>query len=109
MKKILMIVLILFCFHIGKSDNEPKEITTTKNTISGIVIDMKTNEPLTGVEINISGIDKKIYTDLDGYFLLEDLKDTTYSVIFTMISYNSCLIDIKLDNNKNANVKMINR
>lgn len=53
---------------IGKQD----EIDTKKNyIIEGIITDIKTKSPLSGVLINVTNRNKKVETNIDGYFILE--------------------------------------
>ncbi|MCD4736337.1 MAG: carboxypeptidase-like regulatory domain-containing protein [Bacteroidales bacterium] len=80
------------------SENPPVETTS----ISGTVTDFVSGEPLTGVEVSIEGSDVKAYTDLDGNFMIKDVKPGKYNLIFSYISYNKSLVeDMEVSEKKN--------
>ena len=118
MKKTLLtlsfIVAIVFAFAAvnGKTENKNKSAETvaanTAVSISGKVIDFTSGEPLAGVEVAIEGSTKKVHTDFDGNFKIENLKPGSYNLIASYISYNKSFIeklDIKKSNNE-LNIKL---
>lgn len=116
MKK-LFISLLLACtvgFTFAGNDNT-KEVAKTgavEQTIclTGKVIDLSTNETLTGVEINLEGTDIKVYSDLDGNFEIKDVKPGEYNIIASFISYqNSLLEKFTVDGNSTANIKLVTK
>lgn len=57
-------------------------------TISGRVIDIKTNEPLPFVSVIEQGTVHGTYSDIDGYYRLT-LSDTVSSIVFNLIGYST--------------------
>ncbi|WP_445721849.1 TonB-dependent receptor [Flavobacterium sp.] len=53
---------------IGKQDGVNHKKT---HVLDGIIIDTKTNNPISGVVINVTNRNKKTETDIDGYFKIE--------------------------------------
>src|SRR5699024_12181047 len=53
-----------------------------QSTVQGIVLDAKSNEPLTGVTIRVAGKDKTTSTNEEGYFTVEadegDILEVSY-------------------------------
>ena len=118
MKKTLLtlsfIVAVVFAFAgiKGNSENKNKSAETvaanTAVSISGKVIDFTSGEALAGVEVAIEGSTKKVHTDFDGNFKIENLKPGSYNLIASYISYNKSFIE-KLDtekSNKELNIKL---
>ena len=118
MKKTLLtlsfFVVVLFAFAgiNDNSENKNKSAETvaanTAVSISGKVIDFTSGEPLAGVEVAIEGSTKKVHTDFDGNFKIENLKPGSYNLIASYISYNKSFIE-KLDtekSNKELNIKL---
>lgn len=67
-------------------------------SISGTVTDKATKEPLIGATVQIEGSGIGVVTDLDGLFVIQDVKPGTYQVSIKYISYTT----INLDNVKVA-------
>jgi predicted nicotinamide N-methyase len=94
----------------GNSENKNKstESANTTVSISGKVIDFTSGEALAGVEVTIEGSTKKVHTDFDGNFKIENLKPGSYNLIASYISYNKSFIE-KIDtekSNKELNIKL---
>ena len=90
--------------------NKSTETVSANSTvsISGKVIDFTSGEALAGVEVAIEGSSKKVHTDFDGNFKIENLKPGSYNLIASYISYNKSFIE-KLDTekpNKELNIKL---
>jgi uncharacterized surface anchored protein len=120
MKKSLLILLFVtsavFTFAIdnGNPANKSKaNETTTANasasvSITGKVIDLNSGEALAGVEVAIEGSSKKVRTDLDGKFKIDNLQPGEYNLIASYISYNKSLVE-NLEvgkSNQELNIKM---
>jgi hypothetical protein len=118
MKKILLtlsfFVAVVFAFagNNGNSENKNKATEAVSAnaivSISGKVIDFTSGEALAGVEVAIEGSSKKVHTDFDGNFKIENLKPGSYNLIASYISYNKSFIE-KLDidkSNKELNIKL---
>ena len=80
MKKILLVLIIIVL----------TSVTLTAQSIKGKVVDKKTKESLAGVMININK--ENIYTDLDGNFEINKIKDGKYTITISYISYDSIVI-----------------
>ncbi|MCF7824599.1 MAG: TonB-dependent receptor [Candidatus Marinimicrobia bacterium] len=57
-------------------------------TISGVVLDEKTQDPLEGVQIIISGTTKGSISNAKGEFILNNVSPGTYTVQFQYMGYN---------------------
>ncbi len=74
--------------------------------ISGKVLDAKTNEPLIGVTVMVENTTKGGKTDLDGKFILPDLADGQYTLVFKYVAYSTKRVtDIKV---KDGAVEFVN-
>lgn len=69
--------------------NPKKANDATKSIVSGKVIDVITGESIAGACISIEGTDIKVYTDLDGNYIISDVAPGTYTINVSMISYKS--------------------
>ena len=58
-------------------------------SISGMVIDEKSGEPLVGVVIEVEGNDTKAVSDIDGKFEIKDLSSDTYTLLFKYVGYKT--------------------
>jgi len=118
MKKALLtlsfLIAVVFAFAgiKGNSENKDKSTETVSAnaavSISGKVIDFTSGEALAGVEVAIEGSTKKVHTDFDGNFKIENLKPGSYNLIASFISYNKSFIE-KLDiekSNQELNIKL---
>ena len=84
-------VALLLVFSLGSVflfAHEPgKSIPLHKNQIQGKVVDSGTGEALVGVALKINGRNSKTYTDLKGYFMIEDIAPGTYNIDINYVSY----------------------
>jgi len=96
----LAAVVFAFADNNGNSANKNKSNETTSAnavvSISGKVIDFTSGEALAGVEVAIEGSTKKVRTDFDGNFKIDNIKPGSYNLIASYISYNKSFIE-KLD------------
>jgi hypothetical protein len=120
MKKSLLTLLFISFVVVSFGANTTRNANKGKSTevtvsnpiaavsISGKVIDLNSGEALAGVEVSIEGTSKKVHTDLDGNFKIENLQPGEYNVIASYISYNKSLIE-KLDvgsSTQSLNIKL---
>lgn len=63
-------------------------IVDTFGSISGVVLDEKTNDPLAGVTVSLSPSGHSQVTDKEGTFQFENLEPAEYTLTFTMNGYN---------------------
>lgn len=91
-KLILSVIVILFAINISANSSKESvnnemstKITVKDNQVKGVVFDKSTNESLAGVAVLFNG--QKVYTDLDGNFIINNVGLTQYELKITMISY----------------------
>ena len=120
MKKALLTLFVVTVFASAfatvsdKSENKGKTTelsvssAVTSVSITGKVIDLNSGEALAGVEVAIEGSSKKVHTDFDGNFKIENLQPGAYNVIASFISYNKSFVE-KLEvgkSNQPLNIKL---
>lgn len=59
-----------------------------QNTLSGVVLDAKSNQPLPGVNVVVQGANQSTSTDFDGKFQLGKLKNGD-KIVFSFIGYET--------------------
>jgi TonB-linked SusC/RagA family outer membrane protein len=59
-----------------------------QSTLSGVVVDSKTNQPLPGVNVIVQGANSSTTTDFDGKYQLGGLKNGD-KVVFSFVGYDS--------------------
>jgi len=108
----LAAVVFAIAGNTGNSENKNKSTETVSAngavSISGKVIDFTSGEALAGVEVAIEGLSKKVHTDFDGNFKIDNIKPGSYNLIASYISYNKSFIE-KLDvekPNQELNIKL---
>lgn len=83
-------------------------LAQSKGTIKGIVVDSETNEALPSATIKVEGIKKGAFTDLEGNFIIPNLKAGTYEIKFSFIGYKSFTKkDVVLESGKTLNLGKI--
>ena len=94
---LVITVTMIGSSYAGKDKNkEPKKIDTT--TITGKIVDKLTGEALTGVLVKINGTNVASYTDFEGNFSFNNIKQGSYDISVSYISYeDSILKDITAD------------
>jgi hypothetical protein len=101
MKKIFGPAVFAFLIFVSASLSVVAENpvnASTKASITGKVIDIKTGESLAGVAVSIEGTDIQAYTDLDGNFTLKELNPGKYNLVLSLISYKNSLVEnLKLE------------
>ncbi len=96
MKRIFYLVitgLILAVTNNVFATGDQPVVSASRASISGKVIDNKTGESLVGVAISIEGTETKVYTNLDGSFVINNLNPGNYNLILSLISYKNSLIE----------------
>lgn len=117
MKKLFLAIILSATFGFGFAGNdkinEPGNAAPNAEqtiVLTGKVIDLLTNEALTGVEINIEGTDIKAYSDFDGNFEIKDIKPGDYNIIASFISYqNSLLEKYTVDGTNILDIKLVSK
>jgi hypothetical protein len=66
-------------------------VITAQNTgsLSGYVVDAKTEEPLIGVAVRLAGTDVGAITDIDGFFRIDNIMPNTYTVEASYLGYST--------------------
>jgi len=74
----------------------------SKNTILfGRIVDKKTNEPLIGANVVLTGYKLGAATDFYGNYVIKNIPPGTYNIKASYVGYERSLLpDIKLDSNK---------
>lgn len=107
MKKLVILTIAIVLSVTAFADNKEKTPKNAAPAITGEVIDHETGETLPGVMIKVSGIDKEVFTDLDGQFQIDGLTPGNYNIEISLISYNSNkLKDIKLEGGEKKALKV---
>ncbi|MCW3788778.1 carboxypeptidase-like regulatory domain-containing protein [Plebeiibacterium sediminum] len=81
----LVAVIGLSSFKGEKSKNNNNSVSLLN--VSGTVIDNISGETLVGVEVILEGTDKKTYSDFEGNFVFEDVKEGDYDITAKIVSY----------------------
>jgi len=105
----LLTAAVGFTFAGNDNNKETSNTPAVEQTVvlTGKVIDLSTNETLTGVEINLEGTDIKVYSDLDGNFEIKDVKPGDYNIVASYISYKKSLVEsFKAETNANVEIKL---
>ncbi len=94
-KAILISILLMSAIYFTNAGNPVKteKNAETQIVLKGKVIDKKTGETLVGAVINVGNSEYKAYTDLDGNFEIKNVKEGSYNIVVSLISYNSSLIE----------------
>lgn len=82
MKRLLSILVIfLFFTHYTQAQN--------KASVSGYVIDVKTQEPIPGATVILVGTNLGSITNADGYYTIANADPTTYGIQVSFIGYET--------------------
>ncbi len=82
MKKFILTTLLLFIFiYTGFAQN------TIKGSLSGVILDAKSNDPLPGANIIVVGTIMGTISDLEGNFQLTKIPAGQYTIKATMMGY----------------------
>src|SRR5210317_2031625 len=84
-KIVLLLALLCGAFMFGQT------------TVSGLVTDSGTGEPLPGVNIRVVGKSIGTSTDFDGKFALNVNEDVPFSIEVTFVGYQSQTLEVTAD------------
>ncbi len=100
---ILLVGLMVNTYAVKKENKKESAADNTElTTISGQVLDQRTNETLVGVKVALKGTDKVAYTDFDGKYRFEKVRPGTYVLTASYISYEESNVqELKLNKNTN--------
>lgn len=96
--KLLLIFSIFFISLITKAQT---------GSISGAVLDAKTNEGLIGAVVRIDGSQQGSQVDIDGNFLISQVAEGAYQLSISYISYATQKIKVIVENGKTTQVQPI--
>lgn len=69
-------------------------IKVLAQSIVGVVVDAKTNEPLIGAMVTVKGTERRAVTDIDGKFKIDGVRaNGRYTLITTYVGYKTSTID----------------
>jgi Fe(3+) dicitrate transport protein len=74
--------------------------------LRGTVTDFRTAERLAGCQVRILELNKSVVSNNEGVYLFENLPANKYSLVFSLITYQTDTIEVKLKNDKTRSFKM---
>lgn len=113
MKKLILLAMFsLAIINLSAAKDAKAEAKTKANVevaaqdvvVNGLIVDASANETLAGAEITIDG--QKIYSDLDGNFIIKNIKPGKVNIKISMISYAEQTLEVDLSSSSKLNVKM---
>lgn len=112
MKKTLILTaaLLLFCATSSIASDKDSPKTTEKNnvvstySVNGKVIDQKIGETLVGATVTVNG--KKVFTDLEGNFTVDNIAGENCEIQVNMISYKPQVIKVSVNESKNIQIAL---
>ena len=75
-----------------------------KGTVKGTVTDKKTKEGLIGVSVLLKGTTLGTITNLDGEFELANIEKGKYTIITSLVGYNTTETEVEIEDKKATNV-----
>ncbi len=97
-----MKVLTFVLFTLFTNPLEVELLENATFSLSGIVFEEDSGEPLTGALVKIQGIEKEYYTDFEGRFNIEALVPGSYDIEISYISFEpEMLKKIQLNHENN--------
>lgn len=82
MRRLVIVFLILVFASLP-------QVSEAATMVSGVIVDQRDGEPLTGVNVRVSGTHLGDATDLDGQFVISALTPGDYTLEFTHVGYKS--------------------
>ena len=78
-----------------------------QNTIQGVVTDANTNQSLAFVNIYLADLEKGTSSNEDGYFIIDHLPTGNYKVLFSMIGYETQLLNLSIPTTHDISIRLI--
>jgi len=95
--------IVVFILMILSNPGDEKSTSGQNFNLSGTIVEEVTGDGLSGATVRITGLDKEIFTDLDGRFNVSDLKPGKYNIKISYLSYTTReLTGIQLDSRHNT-------
>ncbi|MGE4586980.1 MAG: carboxypeptidase-like regulatory domain-containing protein [Mangrovibacterium sp.] len=107
MKKLLLSVVLISLTVLVRAGSEKNKTEVRAQdsqltTISGQVLDQRTNETLAGVKLTLNETGEVTYTDLDGNYQFKNIKPGKYGLTASFISYEKSTVN-NFELNKTSN------
>lgn len=114
MKKVAILLVSFLVFSVGianaeNGENKGKaESAVMTTSVSGKVLDKVTGEALAGVKVTINGTNQSVYTDFDGNFEINGLREGSVEIAASYISYKNKVesVDVELTKSNTVDVKI---
>lgn len=85
----IIIITILLSVQAFSGEKEKEVVNNNINSIHGKVTDIHNGQTVAGAVVILQETQQKTYTDFEGNFTFENLKEGKYTLITSMISYKS--------------------
>ncbi len=111
MKKIAIIFVSFLVFSISfanaaNDENGGSESAVMTTSVSGKVLDKITGETLAGVKVSVQGKEKSVYTDFDGNFEIDGVREGKLKITASYISYKKKVETVNVDFSKSNTVNV---
>jgi 5-hydroxyisourate hydrolase-like protein (transthyretin family) len=90
------VVAMFVCFASTQTFAAQSEILLEEGTITGVVVDASTDEPISGVEVELERSDKSAETNADGEFTINNLEAGVYTLVVEVEGYETWTQQIEL-------------
>lgn len=112
MKKIFLVAVLMGMSICVFAEPVPvpavqSSVTSVEKSITGKITDLKTAETLAGACITYNG--QKIYSDLEGNFLIKNFVPTSKEIKISLISYEDKMIEIDSEESSTLKIKLKQR
>ncbi len=115
MKKLAIVFISILFFSVSFA-NEPinkdskSENAVMTTSIAGKVFDKITGEALAGVKVSVEGTQKSVYTDFDGNFKFDGIRQGELALTAEYISYKQKVekVDVSLNKSNRIDVQIEN-
>ncbi len=91
MKPLVLFLMICFFGSYSSMATEYNKNTSAKQrtdgSITGLVLDNETRQPLTGVNVIVEGTRRGTTTNRNGEFTISEIETGTYTLLFDFIGY----------------------
>lgn len=101
------LLILGFIFSLSTFANNDKTTKAKTFSITGKVIDKQ--DALMGVKVILDGKEVVVYTDMDGNFKINNVKEGNHTLSFDMLSYEEKTIVVNPTLDQNLIVKLYGR
>lgn len=91
-----IVVIVILCIRIS--------FVLAQGVIKGTVVDSQTGETLIGCNVYIQGTTTGVTTDLDGNFVIRNVKPGKYTLVASYVSYDATTVEIQVPASGEVNV-----